>query len=479
MTGLIYGLNIFQIGLLCVFPGIFMTIYVYLRYLNNPAKSIKYHFADLILTPVRYFRLWKYKQGEISLENAIKYAQKKTKLHDFGEGSTMFEYYSKVWNLTEQKCLIHSNLGYLSAQVELNMTFVRKLRTVQWFKDVPEYAQTPVRSPIFVTGLPRTGTTFLHRLLAVDTQFRAPLLWELLACTPNINKPRTKETEAEYEEDLLKRKNFVKKLVQFRKSVGDDTLAHIHEFDYDLPEECLIALTDEMPLQLSLLYGVYVSGETFLELDATKAYQWYRQQLQMISYQCGEIKNPRKYMLKCPAHLSAIKPIATAFPDAKIIWTHRHPVSAVTSLCSLISSVHKVFYTNTRSANNQMSISDLVGSACKKMSSNLLCRAPQDIKEAGLDHTDVIYDDLIKDPKSVVKQIYKNFKWEYTKEYDSALDSFLAQDKLSRDKVKKERQISGAALHTYRPEDYSLTKEELSSGEFANYIRKFNLPVPK
>ena len=454
-------------------------IYVYLRYLNDPKKSLLYHFADLLLTPLRFLRLWKYKQGRLSLDNSIKYAQKKTKLHDFGEGSTMYENYSKIWNMPEQQNQVPSNLGYLSAQVELNMTFVRKLRTVQWFKDVPEYAQTPVRSPIFVTGLPRTGTTFLHRLLAVDKQFRAPLLWELLACTPNINKPRTKETEAEYEEDLLKRKQFVKKLIEFRKSVGDNTLSHIHTFDYDLPEECLVALTDEIPIQLSLLYGVYVSSEEFLNLDQTKAYQWYRQQLQMISYQIGETKNPRKYMLKCPAHLSAIKPIATAFPDAKIIWTHRHPISAVTSLCSLIKSVHGVFYTNTRSADNKMTISDLVGSAIKKMSGVLLNRAPEDIKETGLDHTDVIYDDLIKNPKAVIQQIYKKFNWKYTNEYDTDLDSFLAEDKLKRERIKKENQTKGAALHTYRPEDYGLTKEELSVGKFADYIKKFNLPVPK
>lgn len=73
-----------------------------------------------------------------------------------------------------------SNLGYISARIEMNMTWVGRLKLIQYFKDVPQLLDIPIRDPVFVMGLPRTGTTFLHRMLSLDPNVRAPLTWELL-----------------------------------------------------------------------------------------------------------------------------------------------------------------------------------------------------------------------------------------------------------------------------------------------------------
>ena len=84
-----------------------------------------------------------------------------------------------------QKEQRYTNIGFISARIELNMTFVRRLKMIEYLKQVPRVLSIGVPSPVFVMGLPRTGTTFLHRLLSLDPQVRAPFLWELLAPVPH------------------------------------------------------------------------------------------------------------------------------------------------------------------------------------------------------------------------------------------------------------------------------------------------------
>ena len=99
---------------------------------------------------------------------------------------------------------------------------------------------------------------------------------------------------------------------------------HIHEIGADLPEECLMALTDEIPVHLSFIYSGYLNHEVFFtKIDYPKvkaAYLYYRKMLQLLSYQLGEEKNPRRWMLKCPIHLFYTKEISAAFPGAKFVW---------------------------------------------------------------------------------------------------------------------------------------------------------------
>ena len=85
-------------------------------------------------------------------------------------------------------------------------------------------------------------------------------------------------------------------------------------------------------------------------------------------------------MLKCPMHLFYIKEIAEVFPDAKIIWTHRHPISAVPSMCSLIKAFHKFYYDPDGRNDNEL------GKKINEFTQKMLSQAPQDIKKSGLDN---------------------------------------------------------------------------------------------
>jgi hypothetical protein len=424
-----------------------------------------------MLGPIRLLQLGPYKFGNKQMTDIdlnIRYATRKTKLTDIGDGE-FIQQFKAIIESDVQKKQKYTNLGFISAKIELSLNFVRRLRIIQYFKDVPKVLSIPVRAPVFVMGLPRTGTTFLHRLLSLDPAVRSPLLWELLNPVP---EPLDYDTaKGEFEADAKKRAKFIKNIIASRKQMGDHALDHIHEIEYDLPEECLMGLTDSMPVMLQYIYSNYMNVHEYLKLDSTKAYEGYKNMLKLLSYQVGEEKSPRKWMLKCPIHLFYIKQIAKVFPDAQLLWTHRHPVSAVPSLCSLIEGFHHVYY--------EPETCDVkgLGSALGASTGEILNKASRDIEDTHLACGHVVYNDLVKNPVETIKKIYKQMGWEFTDEYARIMDEYVAENNKKRSEVSK--QSKGQALHHYSPESYGLTENELCTGHYAEYIQKFSVPMSK
>jgi hypothetical protein len=476
----LYGTNITPVWLgiyLSLFNTVVFIILLIERKGRYPEKSYKNVAINLALYPLRLLKIGPFKGGALTFDNALIYAEKKTGLTDFGEKETnskFAEIYRTTLDLPTQKKQNYTNLGYISARIELNMTMVRRLRFVQYLKDVPSVTKINVPSPVFVMGLPRTGTTLLHRLLSLDPQVKAPLMWELMAPVPD-NSVRADNME-KMEQDRSKRARYVKKLMKTRRSMGDKALEHIHEVDWNLPEECFLALADEIPLLVQYFYGSYMHPDISKELyrsNAVNAYAHYKKYLQLLSYQTGEAINPRRYMLKCPVHLFYVKEIAKVFPDAKIVWTHRHPISAVPSMCSLLKSLHQLYYENEGRDDSEL------GKTLLKVSEDLLKQAPQDIIDSKLPCSNVLYNELVKDPIQAVKNIYLQFGWNFTSEYEGILKTHLEDDQEKRAEVKRKNAKNGTILHTYTPQEFGITEKELSSGGYADYIQKYKIPMSK
>lgn len=464
------------VGALLVFvvlPGVIILVLTLIRCQQYPEKSFKNNLFNVLLAPLRFLRLGPYK-GRISIDKAMKYAVKKSKLTDFGD-TRFIESYKAMENSAVHQKLRLSNLGYISHSLEMNETMVRRLKMLDYLKKHEEILKIPVREPVFVVGLPRTGTTFLHRLLSLDPAVRAPYLWELLAFVP------TKEGERDMNADNNKRANGVRKLLQLRRDMGDTAIDHIHETSADLPEECVWAMSDELPVHMSFLYTIYCDYENFTKNvtadHCNRAYDYYKKVLQLLSYCQGEAgavnnsKEPRRWMLKSPMHMFMIPQIAHTFPDAKIILTHRHPVSAVPSMCSLVKSLHQLYYENESRDDN------LIGKEIARISGDLLANCNKQIEEANFQHVDSVYEKLIKDPIASVRKIYAKFHWPFTVEYEKILREFLAEDAKKRESQKKNRKAD--KLHTYTPEEFGLTVEELSSGLFKEYIDRYNIPMSR
>lgn len=459
------------IAVICT-PGLLVLIGAILRKRRYPEKSLKNCAINVALIPLRWFKYGPFKSGKITLEKAMKYAVKKTGLTDFGNADFVANY-AAVLDTEEHQKLKLTNLGYIMYRIEMNMTMVRRLKLIQYMKDVPAVAQVSVREPVFVMGLPRTGTTFLHRLLSLDPEVRSPLLWELMAPVPAAHPQTPEEVRtSDMAKDNSKRRKFVHKLIADRQNMGDHALQHIHEIGADLPEECILALTDELPLHMSLLYSCYVNWESYFAIASAKvaaAYAHYKQVLQLLSFQADQGAAPKRWVLKCPAHLYYTKEIAKVFPDAKIVWTHRHPVSAVPSLCSLVKSLFQVYYENESRSDA------LLGRKVRDLSSRFLLECDKDIKESGLPCSHIHYEDLIRDPVGVVKKIYANNNWVFSDAYQTVLQEYLKDNKEAREKKKGESDV----LHDYSPEEFSLTADELSAGNFAEYVKMFDVPMSR
>jgi hypothetical protein len=407
-------------------------------------------------------------KGVRDIQTIAKNAMEKTGLSDFG-GAEFMENYSNMFNTPSHKKSQFSNLGYIGAKIEMGLSLERRLKLVQYIKDYPEVLKIPVRTPLFVMGLPRTGTTFLHRLLSLDPDTRAPLMWELLDPIPLCGGDSA--TNNDFTNDRNKRCQKVKDMLDQRKSMGDDALKHIHEIEHDLAEECILCLADEIPLQMNNLMDVYLNVDKFLKADAFKAYAYYKKVLQILSYQQMQAQDPQRWVLKCPIHIFYVNEIAKIFPDAKIVWTHRHPVSAVPSMCSLIKAFNSVYF--EPESINQAD----VGTSVRDVSAFALEKATQDLQNSNLQHADVIYSDLIKNPLAIIKSIYKNFGWEVSPQYEQNILNYLEENKRERDRLKAKK--SSEQLHNYGPEDFALTSAELCEGKFADYIKKYKLPMDK
>lgn len=156
---------------------------------------------------------------------------------------------------------------------------------------------------------------------------------------------------------------------------------------------------------------------------------------------------------------------------AQMHRTHRHPVSAVPSMCSLLKACHQTYYEKSCRDDHAL------GKQLKNVTAEWLQKAPQDIQESGIPCCNIIYNSLVSKPIETVKSIYKHFEWNFTGEYEAILTEYLIKNKKERDTLKLKQGTS--ALHTYEPKEFGLTEKELCEGAFGEYVCKFNVPMSR
>lgn len=167
---------------------------------------------------------------------------------------------------------------------ELQQVLRRRLDLVNYFKHTPSVEKVPIVSPVFVLGLGRSGTTYLHRLLSLDPIVRAPAMWELIRPVPKVGI----SSPSQHLEDRKARAGDIKKILGVRRLLGDRTLDDFHEIGFDLPEECLFALSDEMPFSFHFVYTCMLNCDNFLgsvdHAQRLRAYRSYKKVLSSYIY---------------------------------------------------------------------------------------------------------------------------------------------------------------------------------------------------
>ena len=194
-------------------------------------------------------------------------------------------------------------------------------------KRFPEIADVAIERPVFIVGLPRTGTTILHDILDQDPANRAPLTWELMFPSP----PPTTEDAATDPRIAA---------CQATIPVGDrhsELFKAMHPMGALLSQECVVMMGEAMctPLFHNQFRVPCYQDWVDDEADWAPVYEFHRRQLQHLGWR----KPGDRWVLKTGAHLWALEHLLDTYPDARIVFTHRDPVKSMTSYASLTTLV--------------------------------------------------------------------------------------------------------------------------------------------
>lgn len=469
-------MKIDTLGYGCAAVAAYLLFCLLKRKRDNPKTSYLMGILNMALTPVSFLRLGPFKNGHrIDLESIMIEATKTTGLSDFGD-LEFLGYYKKLAENNFYRSLQFSNLGNIVAQQEFLLVMKRKLKLIQFLKDVPSVKEIPVPAPVFIFGIGRSGTTYLHRLLSLDPSKRAPRLWELANGIPDTLMLD------EMEDDRAFRKEVMRKVISKRETMGDKTMEGLHEIHHDLPEECLLFLSDHLPWSFHNIYTCLREVKYFLSIigltdekgkrkrseQVVKAFRSYKHCLQTLSYQTGEAKRGNNWVLKCPLHCFFVKEIMEVFPDAKLVWAHRSPSTNASSACSLLEGMHGTYYEAGCLDRRQLG-KDVTG-----VMEYVFQQTPKDLEESvqmkNCGH--VLFDDLVLRPIDTVRRLYETFGWEMSDEYEKILLDHVAADKKKRESNKTS---GNHGMYKHTPNRFQLDKANLKKGIFNDYVEMYGL----
>ncbi len=315
----------------------------------------------------------------------------------------------------------------------LRGALVGRLLTVDALTRFPGFADVEIQRPIFVTGIPRSGTTALHRLLCADPLSQGLELW--LTEYPQPRPPRTT-----WESDPI----FTGIAAAYAEQhVTNPEYLGIHYIDAASVEECWRLLRQA---GLSNSYESLAFVPTYTSWlrtqDWTPAYQVHKQNLQLI----GLGDQDKRWVLKNPSHLSALDAIMSVYPDALVVQTHRDPVASIASSCSLSQETARDWSTVFQGAVIGRTQLDLWSSSANAFKA---ARSAYDPRQ----FVDVDYQDFVGNPRGTVRSIYDAFGLELSPDHLAAIDALDAESQHGKT----------APRHTYSLADYDLTEAEVRS----------------
>jgi LPS sulfotransferase NodH len=306
----------------------------------------------------------------------------------------------------------------------------RLLSEASW-KANPGYADVEITRPIFVTGLPRTGTTALHRLLSADPAHQGLQMW--LAEFPQPRPPQ-QEWAA----------NPVYQQIDAGLAlhhVENPEFMGLHYMTAAEVEECWQLLRqDIMSISYESLAHVPTYSSWLAAQDWTPAYQRHRRNLQLI----GSTSPEKRWVLKNPSHLFALDALMAAYPDALVVQTHRAPETIIASMCSLAEHATPGWSTT------------FVGEQIGRDQLALWSRGLRDFTAARAKYdpaqfVDVDFADLRSDPFGTVEKVYAALGTEPSEQARAAMTA-LDEESASGDRKPQ---------HRYDLADYGLTVEQV------------------
>ena len=330
--------------------------------------------------------------------------------------------------------------GSIALKGLLKRTLTSRLKVEQVLQNNPAILDTDIKSPVFIIGMPRTGTTILHSLLHEDANHRSPLAWECLLPSP-VPEPSTFKDNPQL--------NTIKKeFGQLFKLVPD--FQKKHHMTAESPQECIgITALDFNSFQTCA--QVYIPSYLKWFADQSNQLQTMHFHRRFLQYlESGGVRSER-WLLKTPVHMMRLSALFDVYPDAKVIMTHRDPANVVPSAASLISSVRSLYsdYEDpARSGKEQLDF-------WKMSFDRFMADRTHLNKEDQI--LDLHFNDFVKDQMTCVDKIYSYFGWSLDDTSRTRMKNFLASNPKGKH-----------GSHEYSLDDFNLSQEQITK-EFKDY----------
>jgi len=324
----------------------------------------------------------------------------------------------------------------------IESALVNRLKATAYLDSRPELLKRPVERPLFVFGVPRTGTTLLSNLLAADPNRRSALTWEIDDPVP----PPTTET-------LFTDPRAIARLEQERQMLAaNPEMGKYYRNSAIYPNECMFFMISDFKGLLWEGKGKLPAYREWLfSTDMTSAYEYHKRFLQLL-----QADAPGVWNLKMPSHGLWLETLLKIYPDARLVWTHRDPLTATGSFCSLMSL-------SNRSAIGTVD-KEWVGQNYPWQAVEHADRIMDSRDRLGEDRVvDVHYADLMRQPIETMRKLYAALGDDFTAEAEGSMQRWL--DDNPQGKFGK---------HDYKLGEYGLTPEGVRAS-FERYLSRYDV----
>ncbi len=352
-----------------------------------------------------------------------------------------------VASMNEEAAL--TPLGVETALGMLTVALRNRMEVDRYVADQPGIDEAVLESPIFLTGLPRSGTTYFQYLFDQDPALRMLRTWEGERPVP----PPATDAES-----VRRRRESSAERSRLAREATGGKIDAFHLTDVDGPQECL-AILDQTFVNPGLLWTMSVGGYLDYLLhtaDLREAYEYHARVLKLLQWGSPA----RRWTLKWPCHLLALDAIADVYPDATFVVTHRDPVQALASNCSL---THMLRVGTSPSADPRQIGRDMLELVRQHVDRLVAFDVEQEASGSSrLVHVD--YYRLVDAPEAVMPGVFEAIDLDWTPEVDERIRAWRAENPKGR-----------RGTHEYRLDDYGLDRATVAEA-FAGYIERFAIP---
>ena len=344
---------------------------------------------------------------ELDADQLVEEVQQRTGLSDFGD-DRFWEPYRIFVDALNDEAKLHT-LGRLIVRDDLLNSLQIRLELTDWRLRHPEIAGEEVEDPIFIIGLPRTGTSILHELLAQDPRHRAPLHWE-------VRSPCPPPESASYDSDP--RIALAHRQIRFWNEIVPE-YDSMHELGGRIPVECIQLMVHEFRSdELMGRHMVPSYAAWYAQCDLVPAYEFHKKMLQNLQWRCAR----DRWVLKSPSHLGQLEPLLAVYPKARIVFTHRDPLKVIPSVASILYSTAHV---RSDAVDPESLLGWFTGETCAGLLDGMTAMRESG-RIAAEQCTDVQYADLMKNPGETLAAVYDHFGIDFDAAAEQAMLDYIA-----------------------------------------------------